>query len=106
MEKTEVKKSASTLLKEKISVWKKKYGRIFLIEVEDKKAYLKRPDRKALSAAAVVGGKDPMKYNEVLLNSCWIEGDEELRTDDSYFLAVSAKLAELIEIKEAELKEL
>lgn len=41
-----------------------------------------------------------MKYNEVLLNACWIEGDEEIREDDGLFLAVSAKLAELIEIKD------
>ncbi len=96
----------SSLLEGKIEEWKKKYGRIFLIEVEDKKAYLKKPGRKALGAAAVIGGKDPMKYNEILLNSCWIEGDEEIREDDGLFLAVSAKLAELIEIKDAEIKEL
>jgi len=69
-------------------------------------AYLKKPNRKALGAAAVVGKADPMKYNEILLNNCWIEGDEKIKTDDSLFLGVSAQLAELIEIKEASLKKL
>ena len=47
-----------------------------------------------------------MKYNEILLNNCWIAGDEEIKKDDALFLGVSAKLADLIEVKEAELKKL
>jgi len=47
-----------------------------------------------------------MKFNEIMLNSCWIDGDEEIKTDDSLFLAASSKLAELIEVKEAELVKL
>lgn len=82
----------------------KKYGDVFCVVVGDKVAYLKRPSRQALSAAAVVGKNDPMKYNEILLNNCWLDGDEEIKTDDSLFLGVSAKLGELVEVKEAELK--
>lgn len=77
---------------------------MFCVVVGDKVAYLKRPSRQALSAAAVVGKNDPMKYNEILLNNCWLDGDEEIKTDDSLFLGVSAKLGELVEVKEAELK--
>lgn len=91
---------------EQIEGWKKKYGDIFEVTADGKTAYLKKPDRKALSAAAVIGKSDPMKYNEVLLNNCWLAGDEEIKTDDSLFLGVSSHLAELIEIKEAELKKL
>lgn len=104
-------------IEEKVAGWKKLYGDVFEIKVGTKKedteeledikvAYLKRPSRKALGAAAVLGKNDPMKYNEVLLNNCWIEGDEEIKTDDALFLGASAQLAELIEIKEASLKKL
>lgn len=106
-------------IEQKIEEWKRKYGSVYSVEVKAagvanpdsdeagvKVCYLRKPDRKALSAASVVGAADPFKYNEILLSNCWIEGDEEIRTDDSYFLGVSAKLGELIEIKEASIKKL
>ena len=77
-----------------------------MIVVGDKGCLPETPSRQALSAAAVVGKNDPMKYNEILLNNCWLDGDEEIKTDDSLFLGVSAKLGELVEVKEAELKKL
>lgn len=91
---------------EQIEEWKKKHGDVFQVTVEGKTAYLHKPDRKALGAATVIGKSDPMKYNEILLNNCWIAGDEEIKKDDALFLGVSAKLADLIEVKEAELKKL
>ena len=94
------------ITEEQIEAWKKKYRDVFSVEIDGKTAYLKKPDRRTLSAAAVIGKTDPMKYNEVLLNNCWLGGDEEIKTDDELFLGVSAKLGDLIEIKEAELKKL
>lgn len=38
--------------------------------------------------------------------NCWIDGDEELRTDDKYFMGLSQKVSELVEIKVGELKKL
>lgn len=98
------KENNKTITPEQIEAWKKKWGDVFCVTVGDKVAYLKRPSRQALSAAAVVGKNDPMKYNEILLGNCWLAGDEEIKSDDSLFLGVSAKLGELVEIKEAELK--
>lgn len=93
-------------LEKQIEVWKKKHTDVFLVEVDGKKAYLKKPDRRALGAAAVIGKNDPMRYNEILLDNCWLGGDAEIKTEDALFLGVSAKLADLIDIKEAELKKL
>ena len=90
------------LTKEQVETLKKKHGEVFEIEVEDKVCYLKKPTRKVLSLAAT----DPMKYNEVILANCWVDGDEEIKTDDAYFLGVSGVLAELIEVKKASLKKL
>ena len=92
------------LSKEQIEALKKKHGEIFEVEVDDKVCYLKRPTRKALSLAAAQGQRDPLKYNEVVLANCWVDGDEEIKTEDAYFLGVSGVLDQLIEVKMAALK--
>lgn len=97
---------AKEITKEKINEWKKKHGEVFRLDVEGKTAYLRKPDRKTLSYATSVASKDPMKFNEIMLNGCWLDGDEEIKTNDSLFLSAAAKIAELIEVKEAELVKL
>ena len=77
------KENNKTITPEQIESWKKKWGDVFCVTVGDK-----------------------MKYNEILLNNCWLAGDEEIKTDDALFLGVSTKLGELVEVKEAELKKL
>lgn len=117
-------------IEDKIAGWKKKYGNVYAYSVRDysdaqkarkdageslegeepqgdeKRCYLHAPDRKSLSAAAVLGKNDPLKYNEILLNNCWIEGDTDIREDNSYFLGISGVLAEIIEVREGHLKKL
>lgn len=94
------------VLQEQIAQWKEEYGKVYSFTADGKLCYLRKPTRKALSAAAVIGQKDPLRYNEVLIANCWLGGDEELKTDDAYFLGLSAKVGELVEVKEGELKEL
>lgn len=93
---------------EQIDGWKAKYPNadIWQITVEDKVAYLRSPDRKTLSMASTVGAQDPMKFNEILLKNCWLDGDLEIQTNDTLFLSASSKLAQLIEIKETEMVKL
>ena len=96
--------------KQQIDAWKAKYGDVFKISVgegEDKKScYLRKPNRKELGAASSIGTSDPLKFNEFILNNCWLGGDPEIKTDDTLFLSVAPKLANLIEIKDAELEKL
>ncbi len=94
------------ITQEQIAAWKEKYGTVYEIAVDGKKCYLRKPDRKTLSYASAVGTSDPLKFSEVMLNNCWLGGDEVIKTDDELFLGVSARLGELIETKEAELKKL
>ena len=94
------------ITKEQIQEWKKQYKDIFVISVEDKNVYLRTPDRKTLSYASTLATKDPLKFNEVILDNCWLGGDEEIKTNDELFLAVSSKLPDLIQIKEATLEKL
>jgi len=91
---------------EQIAQWKEKHGDIYKVTVKDKVCYLKRPTRKAIGYASVAGKDNPLKFNEVILKDCWLGGDEEIQTDDTLFLAASSKLAELIEVEEAELEKL
>lgn len=90
--------------KEQIKEWKARHGELFEITVEDKSCILHRPTRKDLSYASAV--KDPIKMSEVMLNALWVAGDEEIKEDDSLFLAAIQKMQEILEVKEAEIKKL
>lgn len=70
-------------------------------------AYLRPPNRKDLSyaqSAKQTGGD--LKFNEALLNNCFIGGDEIVKTKDSYFLGAGPWLAAIIEVKTCELVKL
>lgn len=90
--------------KEQIKEWKAKHGELFEITVEDKSCILHRPTRKDLSYASAV--KDPIKMSEVMLKALWVAGDEEIKEDDSLFLAAIQKMQDILEVKEAEIKKL
>jgi hypothetical protein len=51
-------------------------------------------------------GSNPVRANEALLQNCWLGGDESIKTDDDKFFGVSAKLNEIVEIKDAEIVKL
>jgi len=91
---------------EQVTEWKAKHKEVFAITVDGHVAYLKKPDRKTIAYASSVGAKDPIKFNEIMLANCWLGGSEAIKTDDDLFLGASGKLAELIEVKEAELVKL
>ncbi len=90
--------------KEQLKAWKAQYGDLYEISVEGKNCILHKPTRKDLSYASVV--KDPIKLTETLLNQLWVAGDEEIKTDDELFMAVSNRMDEVLKVKEAEIKKL
>jgi len=89
-----------------IQLWKDQHTDVFSVSVEDSVCYLKKPDRKTFKAIASVAQSDPIRGNEILLENCWLGGDESIKTDDEKFFAVSAQLAKIIEIKQSDLKKL
>ncbi|HHN48695.1 MAG TPA: hypothetical protein ENN08_07185 [Bacteroidales bacterium] len=91
---------------EHIAEWKKKFGKVFHLQIEDKHCYLRKPDRNTLAYAISIAQTSPLEFGEVILKNCWLAGDEEIRSDDAYFLAALGKLDGLVEIKAAELKNL
>ena len=69
------------LSKEQLEALKAKHGDVFQITVGDKCCYVKKPSRKALGFASMAAKENPLKFNEVILNESWLDGDEEIRED-------------------------
>ena len=92
------------ITKEKVAEWKKKHGAIYEISVEGKSCIIRKPNRKDLSYVSVV--KDPIKMQETLLRQLWVDGDEEIKTDDDLFFAACNQMEELLQVKQAEIKKL
>lgn len=88
----------------KIDEWKAKHGDLYQISVEGKSCLLRRPTRKDISYASVV--RDPMQLSETMLKNLWLDGDREILEQDDLFLAVVAKMEEVMKIKEAEIKKI
>ena len=90
--------------------WKKKYGedKVFEVISGDKKAILHKPSRQDLSYANAgsTQGSDSLKFTEILLKQCWIDGDKEILEDDEHFLGLAPVIEELGKHKEAEIKKL
>jgi hypothetical protein len=97
-----------TYTQEQLKSWKEKYGEVFEISCDDKKAVFHKPSRKDLSYAMAGSNQmnDSVKYAELLMKQCWIDGDMEFQNDDNYFFAAVPVLGALAETKEAEIKKL
>lgn len=96
---------------QKVQKWKEQHRNVFAYDVETDEGetvrlYFKQPDRRILSAATITAKGDPMRYNEVVLKNCLLEGDEALLKDDSIFFGLSSKVDELVNAKVGELKKL
>ncbi len=89
--------------REQIKEWKSKYSQLFAIIVDGHICYLRKPDRKILGYASTAGKTDPLKFNEAILNNCFVGGSEAIKTDDDLFIAAGARLGDIIQVKEAEL---
>jgi hypothetical protein len=103
---TKTKKIQGQATSEQIAEWKKKHTDIFELGTSEKVCYLKKPGRKELSMASMVSGEDPFKWNEAIIESCWLGGDEEIKTNDDLFLAVSRQLTELVRVQDSYIKKL
>lgn len=92
---------------EHIQGWKEKYKTVHKLIIEDKIAYLRKPDRRTLSLAMTKISKgDIIGGSEAILENCWLGGDTEIKTDDDLFMAAVSKVGDLIQVKEAELEKL
>ncbi len=58
--------------------------------------YIKKPNRNSLAAAMAIINTNPLKANEIILKSNWLEGDVRIMDDDDAFLSAGALLEEVI----------
>jgi hypothetical protein len=101
-----------------ISDFKKQYGKVFLFTCSNdntKSCILRTVGRNEESLANISAvsrnddGKanfDPNKYNEAILLSCWVAGDEEIKTNDALFLGIADKLHIITQKAAFDVKEL
>jgi len=81
---------------------KEKYGVVYALPVDDKTAYLREPnmiDYKRAFAAMQTGGE--LGFSEDMLKSLFIGGDEDILTNDDYFLAAKSELSEFFKYDDA-----
>jgi len=85
---------------------KKKHGikEVFVFECDGLIAYVKRPSRAQLAYAMTMAQSNPLGMAEELLKSGWLAGDEELQTEDKYFLSISSQIDELNETTHVQVK--
>ena len=86
-------------------------GAKFELEIEEKKCYLKGITRPVMEQALGLimptsGAPRLVTAGEMILNACWVGGDEEIKKDEDLFIEACLKAVELIERKESSLKKL
>lgn len=89
-----------------IEKWRKDHKEVFEFGCKDKVCYLKKPGRRELSFASMTAGRDEYKWNEAIVEACWLGGDEEIKTNDDYFLPLCGQLAVLVERQDSYIKKL
>ena len=95
-----------TVTEKQLAEWKKKYKDVFELTVEDKRCYLAKPSRQALSYAMTLANTNPIGMAEQMLEDSWIDGDVEIKREDAYFFGAMAQLGKFVEAKNSELKNL
>lgn len=93
---------------EQINEWKAQHVYVYALKSAnaDKICYLRKPTRQELSYATTAGQQDPLNFNASILKSCWLGGDDEIKTNDSLFLGVCPQLDEICAFEKFELEKL
>lgn len=87
-----------------IQEWKEKYGGVYALPVEDKTAYLREPDMKDFKRAfTAMQTNGDLAFGEEMITSLFIGGDEEIKTDDAYFLPARKEMVSFFNFDDAEI---
>lgn len=86
-------------------------GAVYKLQVGDYSCYLKEISRPVMEIALgmimpINGAPRLITAGEIILNSCWIEGDQEIRTVEKWLIEASLKCCEMIERQNSELAKL
>lgn len=87
-----------------IQDWKEQYGGIYELPVDDKVAYLREPNMKDFKRAfTAMQTSGDLAFGEEMINLLFIGGDEEIKTNDDYFLPARKEMAAFFNFDEAEI---
>lgn len=106
------KKKNMKATEEQIKAWKKQYDcKIFEFTAKkegekDKVAYFKAISPEVLEAWKRIRDKSENQANDIVINSCWIAGDEEIKTRNEYKLALYDWIGVLLDKVDAVMVEL
>lgn len=84
-----------------IEEWKAKYGTVYQLQSEDgKTCYIFDPISKLIIVKAITAAalKGTFEFVEALLNNCWIDGDESIKTDDRIKAGLHDQVKDIIDI--------
>lgn len=97
-----------TATPEQIAQWKAEHVYVYALKAPeaDKICYLRKPTRKELSYATTASTTDPLNFNDSILKSCWLYGDEEIQTNDTLFLGICPQLDQVCAFEIFELEKL
>jgi hypothetical protein len=103
-----------------IYLWAKQYGDINQLLVRKKgssetkenadtvetwwKCYIRNPNRQELMRYMTVYSEDKYKGNELLLNTCWLDGDNFIRDDNTSFISALLRIDQIVGVVETALK--
>lgn len=101
-------KTAESVTEETINAWKKANpSGVFELSAKDKKAWVRKPTRNELKMiSAKAKSSDPITLSEIILETIWLGGDEEIQTDDDLFLSVMPAVQNIMDVEEGLLKKL
>lgn len=91
---------------EKVKEWQKEYAprKLSVINVEGKFAILKPIGANEVANFSMMVANVDMgidKASEYLMNELWIDGDNELLSDEEYFISAMMQLQRVIEVKKS-----
>lgn len=87
-----------------------KTKKVFLISVEDedtgewKSAFFRKPKLKEFSMFTTLAQKDKIQALQTLMKNIYLEGDNDLISDDDLFLAAMTQIEEIVNVQASKIK--
>ena len=93
--------------KRQIDDWKKKYGGVYCYVSDDMRiGYFQNPTLQILDRCEMQCSGSKQRFNKLMVESCWLGGDETLKQSEKHLLGLYKWLPSLIEITEGILAKL
>lgn len=98
-------------IEEQIAKWKKEHGTVFRYRAKKegeapKVGYFKKISPEALDAYEALQRRSKLQADNVIIENCWLGGDEELVKNDDYRMGLRDWLGLLLVKVEGEMAEL